>query len=234
MLTILTGCARNATVKNMQVRVYATTPKPPTLAHRDNSSGRRITRLTWFLALLTTLFVGWVLWRYGLANELWKRVPGVMVEFFGLLTAAGFLTLVILWSVVLWQKRSISRGADKYAMSLDELYALSPRDFEHYVAALFERHGYQVELRGRAGDLGVDLALMRADGRPAIVQCKRYRHAIGPDIVRELFGTMVHERAVHGFLVTTAEISDAARAWAADKPITLIDGHALFNLGKRA
>ena len=87
-----------------------------------------------------------------------------------------------------------------------------------------------MEVRGRAGDLGVDLALTRRDGRRAIVQCKRYRHAIGPEIVRELFGTMVHELAAHGFLVTTATISDAARSWAADKPITLIDGATLAGL----
>ena len=78
--------------------------------------------------------------------------------------------------------------------------------------------------------LGVDLALTRADGRRAVVQCKRYRHQVGPDIVRELFGTMVHERAFHGFLVTTADISEAARQWAADKPMTLIDGAALSAL----
>jgi restriction endonuclease Mrr len=41
---------------------------------------------------------------------------------------------------------------------------------------------------------------------------------------------MLHERALHGFLVTTAEISEAARSWAADKPITLIDGHTLATL----
>ena len=85
-------------------------------------------------------------------------------------------------------------------------------------------------MRGRSGDLGVDLALTQDNGRRAIVQCKRYRHPIGPDIVRELFGTMLHERALHGFLVTTAEISDAARTWAADKPITLIDGRTLAEL----
>jgi restriction system protein len=115
-------------------------------------------------------------------------------------------------------------------MTVDQLYSLSPRGFEHYVAELFERRGYAVEIRGRAGDLGVDLALTQPNGRRAIVQCKRYRHTIGPEIVRELFGTMVHERALHGFLVTTADISDAARAWAADKPITLIDGRTLAEL----
>ena len=72
--------------------------------------------------------------------------------------------------------------------------------------------------------------LTQANGRRAVVQCKRYRHVIGPEIVRELFGTMIHERAAHGFLVTTAEISDGARSWAADKPITLIDGMSLVSL----
>jgi restriction system protein len=62
------------------------------------------------------------------------------------------------------------------------------------------------------------------------VQCKRYRNAIGPDIVRELFGTMIHERVHHAFLVTTASISDSAREWAAHKPMTLIDGPTLVQI----
>ncbi|UCC50822.1 MAG: restriction endonuclease, partial [Anaerolineaceae bacterium] len=51
-----------------------------------------------------------------------------------------------------------------------------------------------------------------------------------PDIVRELFGTMIHERVHHAFLVTTADISDAARQWATHKPMTLIDGPTLVDI----
>ena len=192
---------------------------------------RRISRLAWVLAILTGLFVMWVLWRYGVAADSFQRAPSWMADLVGLLTAAGLLTLVILWAVVIWQRIELGQRSDIPAMSVEELYALSPRAFEHHVAELFERRGYAVEVRGRTGDLGVDLMLTKGDGRTAIVQCKRYRHMIGPDIVRELFGTMVHERASHGFLVTTALISDGARAWAADKPITLIDGHTLARLG---
>lgn len=217
----------------MLIRLTATTQKQPTLIREDSITKPQITRLAWLLSILTTLFIGWVLWRYGLADEMWMRAPSWLVEFAGLLTAAGLLTLFVLWAVVVWQHYQLRQLTDRSAMSLEQLFALSPRDFEHYVAELFQERGYKVEVRGRAGDLGVDLELTRADGRRAIVQCKRYRHAIGPDIVRELFGTMVHERAAHGFLVTTADISDGARAWAADKPITLIDGSALTTLGKR-
>jgi restriction system protein len=217
----------------MIVRLSAGTRRPPTILREDAIIRRRITQLTWFLSLLTGLFVLWVLWRYGIGGGALSRAPVWMIDLLGLLTGAGLLTLVALWVLVLWQKREIRAVSIHPTMTVEQLYALSPRAFEHYVAELFERRGYQVEIRGRSGDLGVDLALTRPDGRRAIVQCKRYRHAIGPDIVRELFGTMVHELAAHGFLVTTADISDAARAWASDKPITLIDGRTLAALSDR-
>ena len=77
---------------------------------------------------------------------------------------------------------------------------------------------------------GVDLELTKPDGKRAIVQCKRYRSTIGPDIVRELYGTLIHEKVAHAFLVTTADISDSAREWSLGKPMTLIDGEALSRI----
>ncbi len=214
----------------MIVRLSAGTRRLPTIIGEASITRRRVNKLIWLLSLLSGLFVLWVLWRYGMAAEALLRAPAWLLDFLGLLTGASLLTLSALWVVAGWQWAALPRATGRPAMTVEQLYALSPRDFEHYVAELFERRGYSVEVRGRAGDLGVDLALTRRDGRRAIVQCKRYRHAIGPEIVRELFGTMVHERAAHGFLVTTAAISDAARSWAADKPITLIDGPTLAGL----
>jgi restriction system protein len=196
----------------------------------DAISRDHLTRLTWIVTVASGFFVLWVLWRYGIAAEAAEMWPAWLLEIMGLFTGAGSLTLALLWGLIAWQRRTLAARSSGPRMTVDDLYALSPRAFEHFVGELFERRGYTVEVRGRAGDLGVDLAIRRPDGRLAIVQCKRYRHQVGPDIVRELFGTMVHERAFHGFLVTTAEISDAARHWAADKPITLIDGAALSAL----
>lgn len=214
----------------MIVRLSAGTRRLPTIVNEDAITRRRVIKLIWFLSGLSGLFVLWVLWRYGVAGESLAHWSGGLLDLLGLLTGAGFLTLIALWAVAGWQYATLGQGVNRPAMTVEQLYALSPREFEHYVAGLFERRGYAVEVRGRSGDLGVDLALTRLDGRRAIVQCKRYRHAIGPEIVRELFGTMVHERAAHGFLVTTATISEAARGWAADKPITLIDGPTLAGL----
>ncbi len=214
----------------MTIRLFADTRRLPTIIREESISRRRVNKLIWFLSLLSGVFVLWVLWRYGVAADALAQAPAGLLDLLGLLTGAGLLTLIALWLVAGWQWAALQRDVRRPAMTIEQLYALSPRAFEHYVAELFERRGYTVEVRGRAGDLGVDLVLSRLDGRRAIVQCKRYRHAIGPEIVRELFGTMVHERAAHGFLVTTAAITEAARSWAADKPITLIDGPALAGL----
>lgn len=218
----------------MIVRLSAGTRRPPTLIREDGITRQRLTKLTWLLSILTGLFALWVLWRYGVVADALSRAPGWAEDLLNLFTGAAALTLLALWIIVIWQRLESRAAVEQPAMTVDELYSLSPRAFEHYVAGLFERRGYHVEIRGRSGDLGVDLSVTRPDGRRAIVQCKRYRHTIGPEIVRELFGTMVHELAAHGFLVTTAEISDAARAWAAGKPITLIDGRTLVKLSGNA
>jgi restriction system protein len=214
----------------MLIRLQAANRRPSPALREDAISRDHLQRLTWIVSAATAFFVLWGLWRYGIAADAAEGWPGWVLEMMGLFTGAGLLTLSLLWGLIFWQRQAAAQPTSGPRMTVEQLYALSPRAFEHFVAELFERRGYEVEVRGRAGDLGVDLALSRADGRRAIVQCKRYRHQVGPDIVRELFGTMVHERAYHGFLVTTAEISDAARTWAADKPITLIDGAALAAL----
>lgn len=199
----------------------------------DRRAAAPSARLILFLALATIVYVAWVAWRYGPAAPAIDQLSDWLVDFLAVATGAGLITLILLWSLVVWQIRRASI-VKRTSMTVEELYELSPRDFEHFVANLFASRGYYVTVRGRAGDLGVDLEVVRPDGRRAIVQCKRYRHSIGPDIVRELFGTMVHEMSHHGFLVTTAEITAAAREWAQGKPITLIDGFTLAKLATEA
>lgn len=193
------------------------------------ASANRLMRLTWLLSLSSALFAVWLFWlaidgRYVLA-----RLPGWLGDTVWLLTAAAAMTMVVLWGVLVFARRQQSRLS--YArLALDELRALSPKQFELFVAGLFEARGYRVRLRGRSGDQGVDIELAAPDGRRAIVQCKRYRGSVGPDVVRELFGTMLHELATHAFLVTTGDLTNAARDWAANKPMTLIDGAQLVRL----
>jgi restriction system protein len=193
--------------------------------------GRRYVRGWVILAVFTAVFIAWVAYRL-LMKPAWPDLFPVVGELIDLGEAASAFTLSFLWVGGLWWRRrkQNEQPAVIRQVSLEGLYQLSPYDFEKYVATLFRQKGYKVTLRGGSGDHGVDLELIGGDGRRAIVQCKRYQHTVGEDIVRELFGTLIHERAMRGFLVTTAEISNSAEVWARGKPITLIDGPTLVEI----
>ena len=181
------------------------------------------------IAGLTVLFVLWLAYHSVIQPAWLASLPPAMTELVGLLEAAGAFTLGFLWFALWWQRKQ-RQDVPLPAKDLVDLLALSPAEFEQYVGQLFRQKGYRVKLRGSKGDLGVDLELTKPGGKRAVVQCKRYHNTIDPKVVRELYGTLVHERVSHAFLVTTADISDAARKWARYKPITLIDGETLAQI----
>ncbi|WP_420631432.1 restriction endonuclease [Candidatus Leptofilum sp.] len=183
----------------------------------------------WIIGGLTAVYLFWLLVR-AISQPAWLlNLSSVATELVRLVEIGWLATLLVLWGVVWWQKRQeVIRPF--VPLTLDQLYNLQPAEFEQYVAQLFRQKKYRVTVRGRSGDLGVDLMLTRTGGKRAIVQCKRYRSTIGPVIVRELYGTLIHEGVAHAFLVTTANISDSARSWAQGKPMTLIDGSTLVEI----
>lgn len=99
------------------------------------------------------------------------------------------------------------------------------------VARLFRRLGYRVHRRPATHDLGVDL-LISKPGLDAIVQCKQWRHPVGPAVVRDLYGTLLHTGADVGILATTSTITRSAERFSAGKPLLLIDGSILSVLLK--
>lgn len=88
-----------------------------------------------------------------------------------------------------------------------EIFELSPRQFEELVAALLREQGYDVELTPTSKDGGKDLLVAVPHGLGDflyLVECKRYRKPVGVRRVRELYGVVEQERATAGILVTTS------------------------------
>ena len=110
--------------------------------------------------------------------------------------------------------------------TLPQLQQMDPTDFEQFCGYLYEKKGYTAYMLGRSGDEGIDVWLERGKEK-IVVQCKRYSYTVGQPVIRDLYGTMMHTGADRAALVTTGEISRQGRDWSADKPIELIDGHAL-------
>ena len=114
-----------------------------------------------------------------------------------------------------------------------QMLALEPDEFENWVGILFKLVGYQVKNTQYVADHGIDLEVSGQGLSLGLVQCKRYRGTVGEPTIRDLYGTMMHERADHGWLATTGGISRQARAWATGKPIALWDGQQLADLAAK-
>lgn len=145
----------------------------------------------------------------------------------------GFGAFIVTgWAVVFsdYIRRRRQPASQGERLTLDDLQAMSPGDFEAWVQQLFRSRGYFTNNTPDGADHGVDLWVVSPQGERAIVQCKRYRGVVGEPVVRDLYGVMQHEAAARGFLVTTGGISAAAGRWAQGKPIDLIDGSRLAML----
>jgi restriction system protein len=117
--------------------------------------------------------------------------------------------------------------------SVDEFLEMSPREFESAVGRVLGNHGYRLRVTGGPGDLVADLTGTDPDGRPTIVQCKRYApgHPVGSRDVQLLIALGVrHHDAERLVLVTTSDFTDPARDLAEEHGVELISGEDLEDL----
>jgi restriction system protein len=117
------------------------------------------------------------------------------------------------------------------------LAAIGWEEFEHLIREVFEREfrsaGGEVRITRASRDEGVDAVVFDPDpvrGGKIIIQAKRYTNTVGVSAVRDLYGTILNEGAIKGILVTTSQFGPDSHQFAADKPITLLDGSNLLHL----
>lgn len=117
------------------------------------------------------------------------------------------------------------------------LAAIGWEDFEHLIREIFEKefskNGGEVKVTQSSRDGGVDAVAFDPDpirGGKIVIQAKRYTNPVGVSAVRDLYGTIQHERAMKGILVTTSTFGPDAYDFVKDKPLTLMDGNNLLFL----
>ncbi len=182
------------------------------------------------------MFLGWVMWAFFLGTIYWQGAQPILFMpaevdhlIFGLV---GLITggITISGMIFRWRNRRV-RWSD--AQRLEDLLLMTPNDFEALIAALFQAYGYRTQVSGGNADHGVDVIVHPAEDEKWIVQCKRYSGSVGEPVVRDLYGTMLHEEAARAYLMTTGSFTRQATDWASGKPILLYDGEALVKLIRR-
>ena len=116
------------------------------------------------------------------------------------------------------------------------LAAMDWMDFEYLVKQLIESfYSDKAEAQSfqASRDRGVDAVILDPHpitGGKTVIQAKRYANTVDAAAVRDLYGTVTHEGANSGLLITTSKFGSDAREWAKGKPLKLIDGVMLLSL----
>jgi hypothetical protein len=100
---------------------------------------------------------------------------------------------------------------------------LSDLELEKLAEQVYKKMGYQVRHVGQTGDHGIDVLLINPNNQKEIVQCKQWSKPVGEAALRDLYGAMMHDQAVRGWIWAPRGFSGPAKAWAKGKPIVLVD-----------
>lgn len=103
----------------------------------------------------------------------------------------------------------------------EKMLSMSPREFEEFIAELFNLEGFNVELTPFIKDGGKDIIAVKNDDLGThlyFAECKRYdqRNPVGVEYVRSLYGIVEKEKASKGILATTSYFTSGAEEFAKD------------------
>jgi hypothetical protein len=165
----------------------------------------------------------------------WQNLPPTSK--FLLLAVTGFVTMIgvggvsafliyrkrereRIWRLAMagWQHGSrVAQNRNQSAMHLSDL------ELEKLAEQVYKKLGYSVQHVGQTGDHGIDVLLINPNNQKEIVQCKQWRKPVGEAALRDLYGAMMHDKAIRGWIWAPRGFSGPAKAWAKGKPIVLVD-----------
>lgn len=179
----------------------------------ENSLFAILLRSAWWISALVALAV------LGLAFA-WLPPAYVVVG------ATAAVPFAVIAAIAAWRQWR-TPGARQVADTRDALRSMSWPRFADVMAAALTRDGYVVQaLNDAAADFEA-----RRDGLVTLVACKRWKAArLGVDPLRALDG-LRDDRGAHVCLfVVTGEVGDAARRYAAEHRIRIVDDVELTRL----
>lgn len=118
---------------------------------------------------------------------------------------------------------------------IENLRAMDPYKFEHFVLEIYRRLGWEVESTPCSHDGGID-GFLRKGRTKLVLQCKcnAAKNLVGAPILYALLGVVGKTNANGGVLVTTSGFSKNAEEWAEGQNIELIGECQLLSLIEQA
>ncbi len=183
------------------------------------------------LALFGLFAFGLLIWL--LSQIVWNSVAGALLA---LVAATLAIYAIVHFFRIARFKYLKARRLEmvSHIKSTVQMTHLSPTDFEHYVAALYENLGYSAKVTPQSNDGGIDVILKDKNGSATGIQVKRYKSdskVSRPDIQR-LVGACANKYEKMIF-VTSSDFSAEAISYAAEQGVTLVNGGSLEAMVKK-
>lgn len=142
--------------------------------------------------------------------------------------AIGGFPFAVIGVIAAWKQFSAPSTA-RVADTLAQLEVMSWRDFSEAVEQAFTREGYVVQrLDGAAADFS-----LTQGGRTTLLGCKRWKAArLGVEPFQGLQAALSARKADGALYITTGEVTDKARQFAAEHQIRVLQGTELAHLLK--
>lgn len=103
----------------------------------------------------------------------------------------------------------------------EQIKNMSPRDFEFFVADIFQDLGFSVKITQATRDGGQDIIVTKAEPIPytLIVECKHWGeyHKVDVSVVRSMYGVQTVTQANQSVIVTSSKFTRDARKFAEER-----------------
>ena len=103
----------------------------------------------------------------------------------------------------------------------EKIKRMTPRDFELFVADIFEKLGFSVKITKATRDGGKDIIATKADPIPytLIIECKHWgeNHKVDVSVVRSVYGVQMAMQANQSVIVTSSRFTKDAREFAEER-----------------
>ncbi len=125
-------------------------------------------------------------------------------------------------------------GNGAKSMSISDVDAMDPFEFEHYVASLLRFQGFRnIEVTKKSGDWGADIIAER-ERRKYTIQVKRWRNYVTERAVKEAVFAQGHYGCDGAMVITNSYFTGEAKHWARHYDCALIDRDTLIRWKRQA
>jgi HJR/Mrr/RecB family endonuclease len=111
-------------------------------------------------------------------------------------------------------------------ITIDDVDLMTGTEFEHFVAVLFSKMGYETEVTKVTGDQGIDVIASK-NGKKIGIQAKCYSSSVGNSAIQEVVAGKNHYRLDKAIVITNNLFTDSAQQLAISNDIILWDRNIL-------